>query len=73
MILLSLIELNRGSKPVGSSKARDQRLEAAGIRTIRFNMHKLPSETAIPAEVCDRNAAAVPLVGQAVGPVKIDF
>ena len=73
MPLLSLIELNRGSKPVGSSKARDQCLVVARIRALRFNMRKLPSEVAIHAEVFDRHAATIPLAGQAVGPAKIEF
>ena len=73
MTLLSLFALNRGSIPVGASKACDQCLEVAVIRALRFNMRKLPSEAAIHAEVFDRNAAAVPRAGQAVGPAKIEL
>lgn len=73
MNLISVVELDRHAKPTSSTKARDKRLETAGIRIIRFSMRNFPSEAAIHAEVFARGAISAPLATQTGGPADIEF
>jgi hypothetical protein len=54
MQLLTIVELNHGSRRKRADMAMDRYLTEAGLRTVRFNSRQLPSDVRIRASVFAR-------------------
>lgn len=57
MELLAVVELAHRSRPTRLERAREACFASAGIRTVRFQAKRLPSEGKIRASIFDRRSA----------------
>lgn len=57
MDLLAVVELAHRSRPARIERAREACFASAGIRTVRFQAKRLPSEGKIRASIFDRRSA----------------
>ena len=56
MDLLAVVELAHRSRPTRAERAREACLASAGIRTVRFQAKRLPSETRIRTSIFERRS-----------------
>ena len=54
MQIMAVVELNYRSRPSRREKATDACFKSAGIRVIRFDVRRLPSETTIRSTIYER-------------------